>query len=115
MLTMKVSCNSCWVLCVQLEMEFFRVTNIAVRKTFMAKLDDNLNIIITVLSGLGGAKGRKISQELAKCELASIICCLFCYLINASFLIDIIIISAVIVIVLKHCLMILILCFVPLL
>ena len=83
---MKVSCNSCWVLCVQLEMDFFRVTIIAVRKTFMAKLDDNLNIIITVLSGLGGAKGRKISQELAKCELASIICCLVCYLINASFL-----------------------------
>jgi len=59
------------VLCVQLEMEFFRVTNISIRKTFMAKLDAHLEIIISILCAKGGSTGRKIAQQLGKCDLAS--------------------------------------------
>lgn len=55
--------------CTQLEMEFYRVTNISIRQTFMSKLDDRSDSLLAVLKAQGGLKGRKISQELANSEL----------------------------------------------
>jgi len=50
-------------------MEFYRVTNISIRQTFMSKLDDRSDSLLAVLKAQGGLKGRKISQELANSEL----------------------------------------------
>jgi len=59
----------CCFFCTQLEMEFYRVTNISIRQTFMSKLDDRSDSLLAVLKAQGGLKGRKISQELANSEL----------------------------------------------
>jgi len=39
----------------------------------LTKLDENLDIIIAVVSKQGGGKGTKIAKELANCDLVSVI------------------------------------------
>ena len=51
----------------QLEMEFMRVTNVPLRRTFFSTLDREIEIISTIVKERGGSSGKKISASFSHC------------------------------------------------
>ena len=57
---------------VQLEMEFMRLTNVPVRRSFYAALDTNLEVLVSAFSERGGTAGQLIKTELSRADNAEV-------------------------------------------